>query len=273
MKIHYNSSMPRSGSTLIQNILGQNPNIYVSPTSGLLELVYAARANYSDSPEFKAQDSDVMKKAFLGFCKQGMDGYYKSITDKPVVIDKSRGWGIHFNFLSEIQGEKPKIICTVRDLREVFSSMEKNFRKGQHKHNNIVNHAEMSGTSTSKRIDKWAQSQPVGLAIERLHEMLLQGIDKDVLFVKFEDLCKNPQAEMRRVYSYLEMDYYEGHDYNNVEQLTVEDDEVYGVFGDHKVRMKIEPVPVSHNTILGREASNWIYNTYKWYFDYFKYKL
>lgn len=270
-KIHYNSSMPRAGSTLLQNILGQNPLIHVTPTSGLLELVFAARSNYTNSPEFKAQDVETMKRAFLNFCKTGMDGYCDSITDKPIVIDKSRGWGIHYNFLQMVRGEKPKIICIVRDLREIVSSMEKNFRKSQHQHSNIVDHSKMTGTSTPKRVDIWMNSAPVGLAIERLAQTIREGLDKEILFIKFEDLCKDPKTEMRRVYDYFGMDYFE-HDFNNIEQITVEDDEVYGTFGDHKIRKKLEPVPVTHNTVLGGDVSNWIYEQYKWYFDYFKYK-
>ena len=81
MKIFFQSSMPRSGSTLLQNILGQNPDFYVTPTSGVLELVYGARANYTSSPEFKAQDGELMKKGFMGFCKNGMEGFYEGITE------------------------------------------------------------------------------------------------------------------------------------------------------------------------------------------------
>ncbi len=32
--IFYQSSLPRAGSTLLQNILAQNPDIYATPTSG-----------------------------------------------------------------------------------------------------------------------------------------------------------------------------------------------------------------------------------------------
>jgi sulfotransferase len=49
-KIFFQSSLPRAGSTLLQNVMGQNPDFYVTPTSGVLELVYAARANYTSSP-------------------------------------------------------------------------------------------------------------------------------------------------------------------------------------------------------------------------------
>jgi len=270
-KIFYNSSLPRTGSTLISNILGQNKDIYSSSTSGLLELIFGARVNFSNSPEFKANDPELMKKAFLGFCKEGMDGYYDKITSKHLVIDKSRGWGIHYNLLEQVRGERPKIICMVRDLREIICSMEKNFRKNQDKHDNIVNHAEMRGTSTAKRVDIWMNSQPVGLAIERLNQIILEGIDKNMLFVRFEDLTRNPKAEMKRIYEYLEIDYFE-HDFNNVEQITKEDDEVYGIYGDHVIRQKVEPVPITHNTVLGPDVSNWIFETYKWYFERFNYR-
>ena len=88
--IFFQSSLPRSGSTLLQNILGQNPEFYVTPTSGVLELVFAARHNYSESLEFKAQDSVLMEEGFRGFCNGGLTGFYNSITDKPYVMDKSR---------------------------------------------------------------------------------------------------------------------------------------------------------------------------------------
>jgi len=94
-KLFFQSSLPRAGSTMLQNILAQNPDIYATPTSGVLELVFAARANYSESPEFKAQDAETMKKGYTAFCKEGMNAFYNAITDKKYVVDKSRGWGIH----------------------------------------------------------------------------------------------------------------------------------------------------------------------------------
>jgi len=268
-KIFFQSSLPRSGSTLFQNIMAQNPDFYATPTSGVLELLYAARANYTSSPEFKAQDAELMKKGFVSFCKNGIEGFYSGVTDKPYIIDKSRGWGVHYGFLNSFYPE-PKIVCMVRDLRSVFSSMEKNFRKNQHKDSGLVNHAQMSGTTTEKRIDIWAQSQPVGLAMERLHQIFKEGINKNMLFVRFEDLTKNPEAEMKRVYNYFELPYYQ-HDFDNVEQVTKEDDEVYGIYGDHTIRKKIEPVPNNYKEILGTGASNWIKENYKWFFEEFKY--
>ena len=50
------------------------------------------------------------------------------------------------------------------------------------------------------------------------------------------ELCSNPHQEQDRYYTYQGLPYDEGHDVNNVGQITVEDDELDGVFGDHTIR-------------------------------------
>jgi len=269
-KLFFQSSLPRSGSTLFQNILAQNPEIYATPTSGVLELIFAARANYSTSPEFIAQDKELMKKGYLAFCKQGMDAFYNSITDKKYVVDKSRGWGIHYDFLASVRDEQPKVICMIRDLRDIFASMEGNFRKTPEKSSGIVNWEQMSGTTVPKRVDVWAQSQPVGLAIERLQEVIRFGNDAKILFIKYEDLCLRPDTEMIRAYQYLGIPYFK-HNFDNIEQVTKEDDEVYGAFGDHTIRSELKLTPSKAKTLLGKQVCDWIYDNYRWFYEQFKY--
>jgi len=270
--IFFQSSLPRAGSTLLQNIIGQNPNFYVTPTSGVLELLYGARNNYTNINEFKAQDPQLMESGFLSFCRYGLKGFYEGVTDKAFVLDKSRGWGIHYNFLSSfIPGGNPKIICMVRDPREVFSSMEKNFRKNQHyDHSNIVNHGSLKGTTTHKRVEIWSNSTPVGMAFERINQMILEEIDKKILFVKFENLTTQPDVQLKRIYEYLELPYYQ-HDFNNIQQLTQEDDSLYGIFGDHNIRHEIKPVQKNSKEILGKQTCDYILSKYNWFFNYFKY--
>ena len=74
-RIAFQSSLPRSGSTLFSNIMGQNPEFHVTPTSGLLDLLYVARGQFSRGEEFKAQDREEMERAFAGFCRGGLEGY------------------------------------------------------------------------------------------------------------------------------------------------------------------------------------------------------
>ena len=269
-KIFFQSSLPRVGSTVFQNLMNQDPRFYASSTSGLLELAFAARYNYTNSPEFKAQDAEIMKKAFLAFCREGFFGYYSAITEKQYVIDKSRGHFAHYDFIDSFY-PNPKIICLVRNLPDIIASMEKMFRKNQYNSSPLVDHSKMQGTTTPKRFDIWFNSPPIGLAIERLNEAIRQGVDKKLLFIKYESLCLYPEMEMKRVYDYLEIEPYQNN-FDHIEQTTIEDDEVYGISGLHSIRSKLEILPSDAKTVLGADVYDWIMKQYKWYNDYFGYK-
>lgn len=268
--IFYQSSLPRAGSTLLQNILHENPTIHATPTDGVLELLYGARENFTHSPEFKAQDNQLMSNAFKSFCANGMLGFYNSITDRPYVISKSRGWGIHYNFLNEFH-PNPKIICMVRDIRDIVTSMEKKFRQNQLQSDSVLKWSELKGTTTRKRVYEWLKGVPVGMAIERLQEIFHQGINSNMLFVRFEDLCENPSQELKRIYEYLELPYFE-HDFNNVQQHTIEDDSIYGIYGDHKIQSQIKLQTSQAKQILGQDLYEELYRTYYWFNQQFNYK-
>ena len=269
-KIFFQSSLPRSGSTLFQNIINQDDRFYASATSGLLELLHGARNSYTQTEEFKAQDADVMKKAFHGFCHGGMHSFYNAITDKPYILDKSRGHTALYGFIDGFYPD-PKIVCFVRNLPDVIASMEKMFRKNQHQANPIVNHATMQGITTPKRVDLWFNSPPIGIAVERLGEAIRQGLDKRMLFIKYEDFCLYPEIEMKRVYDFWGISPME-HNYFNIEQTTHEDDVVYGYPGLHDIRPNLEMKQSDAQQILGKDVCDWIMNRYQWYNQYFGYK-
>lgn len=268
-KIFFQSSLPRSGSTLLQNILAQNPDFYTTPTSGLIELLYRSRGGFSESPEFKAQDENIMKAAFMGYCKGALEGYFKNITDKKFIVDKSRAWGVNYNFLNNFYPD-PKIVCMVRDLRDVFASFEKNYRKNPHINTGIVINGELKGTTVEKRVDHFAATPPLGLSLDWLKDIISQGIDKKILFIRYEDLVKNPQKELNRVYDFFQI-YRFQHDFDNIEQITQEDDRIHGPFGDHKIRKKLEPLKKDSKEVLGVGANNWIRTNYNWFYEYFNY--
>jgi sulfotransferase len=260
--LFFNSSMPRSGSTLFQNVLGQNPDIHVTPTDGSLELLFGAKANYTSQVEFKAQDPEVMRKAWLAFCKAGLEAYAGALSDKPHTCIKSRGIGISFNWYSAFLGEDPKVICTVRDVKAILASMEKIHRR-QHAEgkSGMENHAEMRATTTAKRVQDWLRGPPVGLALERFGQMDLEGIKDKCLIVRYEDLCQQPDREMARVYRYLGLPAF-AHNFDNVEQITVEDDVVYGLVPDlHVVRKEIRYLRPDYESILGADVCNWVDET------------
>lgn len=266
----FNSSLPRAGSTLFQELCNQNPDFYATPTSGFLELIYGANGNFKSSPEFKAQDPKLMDKAFLGFCRASMDGYFNQLTNKKYVLDKNRGWGITYTLANKFY-PNPKIVCMVRDLRAVFASMEKNFRKNPTKENYVQNPSQLIGTTVKKRVDIWADGMPIGISLDRLKDMIDQGIAKNILFIRYEDLMQNPETEMQRFYDYIGLPYYQGHDFVNINQQQKENDVIHGIYGDHVLRPKFEKLPDDYEDVLGYELCQAIKNSYQWFYRYFNY--
>lgn len=270
-KIFFNASLPRSGSTLLQNVMMQNLDIYSTPTSGVIEFLLTARTIYSTGDAFRAQDPEVMKKGFKGFCKGGLHGFFNSITDRPYVIDKSRAWTGNFRFLDFFE-ENPKVIVMVRDLRAIFASMEKNFRKNPHKDPQIVNGTELKNMTTDTRLLYFSNTTPVGPSLEWLKDVITQNIDSNLLFIRFEDFTSNPEFEIRRIYKYLDIPYFV-HDFANVEQLTQENDVIHGIFGDHQIQKVIKPIKNDYLDILGPNNCANITQSYNWFFEKFKYKV
>lgn len=267
MKILFNSSMPRSGSTLLQNVLAQNPSIYASPTSDVLELLYSARSQYTNSTCFKAQDSKLMENGWHSYCKYALEGWYKGITDKPIAIDKSRGWLAYYEWLSKFI-DSPKIIVCVRDLRFIAASMEKKYRKNLHKNDNADNPSEMKFITVQQRVANWLNTPPVGLAALRIMDSINRGNVKNFCIVRYEDLMKNPNGVMKNLYKYIEEPYYQ-HNFNHIDQVTKEDDNQHDFYGDHTIRPKLEKSTTDPEVVLGANLCNDIYNGNKWYFDHF----
>jgi sulfotransferase len=247
----------------------QNPEIYSTPTSGAVEFLLAARSIYSSGDAFKAQDPKEMAKAFQGFCRGGLYGYFSALTDRPYVIDKSRAWLGNFRFANIVEPGS-KAIVMVRDLRGIFASMEKNYRKNPHKDPQIVDGAQLKNMTTDSRLQHFSVAPPIGPALEWLYDAVLQGYDSHMLFIKFEDFTRNPEGEIRRVYDYLELPYFQ-HDFNNVEQLTHENDVIHGIFGDHQIKPKIEPLVEDYINILGFHNCDKIRQHYQWFYERFNY--
>lgn len=257
-RIYFNSSLPRSGSTLLQNILGQNPRFYVSPTSGLMELLYVSRIQFSGLAEFKAQDPALMRSAFMGYCRGALNGFYEELTDKPVCIDKNRSWFHYYNWLKMFY-PNPKILICIRDLRAVISSMEKLFRANRHIADPLDNWERMNMVTLSARIGTWLTGPPVGIAVGRLVEAIETNTLANFHVVRFEDLTSDPKAVLQKVYAYLEEPWFE-HDFDHVPQVTREQDGEYGIYGDHRIREKVAPVTLDYNQVLGKEHAEFIKN-------------
>ena len=234
ISLHVNSSLPRAGSELLQALLGQHPQVYASATSPLLEYWYGALGNY-DMAERKSQNEQDMKAAFAGFCRAGAQGYYTALTDKSVVVDKSRGWLEYADLLWSVY-PAAKIVCMTRPVEKIVESLEKIYR--QH-----PGHPETRGLpkTTEARARAWTSpgSHPLGLALERLKDRQARGPDNRIKYVQYRDLTHDPVEVMEGVFDFLGVEKFQINP-QQVCKSVPEDDRHYGIFGRHEIRPQIE---------------------------------
>ena len=266
-KYIFNSSMPRSGSELLQVILHQNPTIYGSVTSPLCEYITSIKECQINA-EVKSQSADLMKKAQLNASKQMMYGYYEAITDRSVIVDKSRQWMWNYDLLEQILGTKPKMICMIRDLRDVFTSMEKLWRKNRHLPQGPDNLATLKNMTVEERIATWSHDNPVGFSTQRLKSAGELNQLQDVFILRYEDLTLHPDECMKKLYQYLELPYYQ-HDFNNIVKEVEEDDKWHGIYGNHEVAKELKPYKSDYKKILGTDIGLKIIEGHEWFFKGF----
>ena len=271
-KIIYLTGLPRAMTTLMANVLCNNPRVGGGETSPLLEYVYAARGNFSNTPEVQsALTKDVVDSAFLEFCRQGFNGYAEKITDKEIYLDKSRGWIYYSEFLREFYPDA-KIIVMVRDIRSVLASMEKKWRANPSVLDKNDNPALLQFITVDQRVNTWLSQPPLGLALKRLYNAIQTKTINNMLVVRAEDFTENPEKTMRKVYEFIEEPYCEL-DYHNIQQMTVENDRIsdFGIYGDHKIKPDIKPDKPNFKEIITPELSSSVKNNYQWFYEQFKY--
>jgi sulfotransferase len=248
---YFLGGLPRSGSTLLCNILAQNPDFFVSKaTSGCCEIMIGVRNRWDSLVEHKAEGIDF---AQLKHVLNGMLNNYH-VTDKSIIIDKSRGWVGNINMLEFILNNVPKILIPVRNLTEIFSSFEKLWRNSAGHTQWRFNEEDFFRSQTiDGRCEILAsQSNVVGLPYNRIKDAISRGYKDKLCFIEFDELTSQPENTMRMVYNYLEQPYF-NHNFNNVEQVTYEDDiGVHRIPNLHTIRKIVKPVPHDSDIILGQ---------------------
>ncbi len=250
--IHFISGLPRSGSTLLANLLAQNPRFHATATSGILEILFMVRNGWDKIVEFRAATDRAEAEADKLRVLRGILRSYHDERGRPVVLDKSRSWLAHLELAEVLLGRPAKVLVPVRDLRDVLASFERLWR-GSAATGQVAQEANhyMDFQTVEGRCDVWMRrDQPVGLALGRIRDALHRGFADRIHFVRFEDLTRSPGPTLRAAYDFLGEAPF-AHDFDRVDQVTAEDDRVFGFADLHTIRARVGPVPPQWPQYLG----------------------
>lgn len=260
-KLHFISGTPRSGSTLLQNILLQNPKFHASTTSSLLDFLLQVRDNWTKLEGHKVYPEGQDKWAVI---RSIVQSYHN--TDKKVIFDKNRGWPSHIEFVEKITGDRAKIIACVRNLEDICSSFEKLFRKNRAdgEIHGEFNNPQMK--TIDGRVGVWTSDEGViGRPYVSLLDTIQRGLGDRILFFPYEAWTSDPITWFKKLYEFTGEEYYQ-HDFDNIKQIIRENDSGYG-WGDdlHEIKMgKLIPATSDATSILGENWPKKLHNTEFW---------
>lgn len=254
--LYFISGLPRSGSTLLCNILAQNPRFQVAGTSGLVDMLLLVRNSWDQLQEFRAMPAVESEEAKVRVLRGMLNSYYPRGSE--VAFDKSRTWLAHIEMVECLLGGKVKVLVPVRDIRDILASLEMLWRRvGTTRQIPYEAGFYFPFQSAQGRCNTWmAENGMVGIAYARVRDSLVRGFADRLHFVEYESLTNCPGVKMRAIYNFLEERYFE-HQFDNVESVTREDDLAYGFPGLHESRRKVEPNPSKWEAVLGDVAGKY----------------
>lgn len=260
------AGLPRSGSTLLCQLLREHPDVSSSCLSSpVCNLIVQLRENISRDRFFTSQlDNNFndsygsLRNALTGF----MDGWYKGI-DEPYVVDKNRAWLLHIETLLHLKPDA-KVIVTLRDLTQVYASIE-----NQHQKTLLLDFidglAHLSGPERADVI--FNNTHVLGMALKGISALdhLPESIRSRVYIVRFEDLTEEPAAVMSGLFRFIGLRDFDL-DVTNLKVTPGESDSHYNFKFMHRQqsyvkRAEIHHVPPALEEGIRREYA-WFYNRF-----------
>jgi len=221
-QLYFLAGFPRSGSTVLSALLNQHPDMHVSPTSGLSEVMFKTFQAWKGSlAEQAAPDINQARRMMRSL----MEAKYEDI-EKPFVMDKSRSWAqdTTLGMLKDVLPYKPKIVATVRNVEDCAAS--------------LVRVAKPTDLTAFLRDDYLLTH------LKEAYQALMTGYTMDpscFLLVEYDDLLNDPMAQLRRVEEFLELSP-ATYDLEHLDKFAPKerDSEVWQVNGLHDIKPKLE---------------------------------
>ena len=241
-QFHFISGLPRSGSTLLAGILKQNPAFHAAMSSPVAGLLAGCLEHIGAGGEFSAFFDQAKRKQL---CHSLFEGYYKDLSDRPVIFDTNRIWTARMHQLVELFDDF-KVVCCVRNPAWVMDSFERIYRKNPFDYSRMFN--PQTRQTVYSRCESLANaSGSVGSAWMALKEAYYGEHSKRLLLIDYDLLTGHPERTMQLLYQFVGLDAFK-HDFDNVAYEASEFDAKLGVKDLHKVRNKVSFEP--RRTIL-----------------------
>lgn len=220
------SGLPRSGSTLLSAILCQNPMIHSEGNSAVCQLMWDL--HYSCYDNCGEQLSANYRESTIHDLISNIPHiYYKN--NKPeerIVVDKCRSWTIPDNIglMERYITMNVKVIVLERPLDEIIRSFEK-----LHKKNN-------KELDIEKLLE--SNSEPIMRSFNGIEWIKNCTHNNNFLFIEYKDLVSEPEETLDKIYEFCGWTKFT-HDFENIQVKYPENDQVYGLLGQHTVFDKI----------------------------------
>ena len=234
-------AQPRSGNTLFASIINQNPEIACTPNSITLEIM---------KDLFLLKDTDVFlnypdHRSLDNVLDVVYDTYYKD-WPQPIIIDRgpvmTKG---NFALMQKHFKQPFKCIVLLRDLMDVLASYMKWYTENP---DAFVN-----------RFNLQTDEEKLGMimnkdgAVAKDLEAIKNAFNyPDIChFVKYDDLVAQPEQEIRKVYQFMNLPYF-NHKFEDLQQVEVNgmkyDDTIVGK-NMHNIRSVVRKV---HNPYINK---------------------
>ena len=267
-QLHYCLGLPRTASTLIMNILNENPRIFTSGTCCMPYFFDACKERSNEVSEFIALDKDVLHKSYINFLRQGVKGWYEEMTDKPIVFSKARAWSEWFPTTFSIDPES-KYLVILRDLRDIICSFESLLWK----YPEVAYGDKFYQETFEKRMETYCTDR-TSLLGRPLHMLphLIEVAEKNpnsFFLCKHEHFNEKPRETLQMIYQWLGEPNFE-HDLDNIPEPDYkENDTTYRSLVSHKIRTKLEKLEPRWPKVMTEQQSKVIIQNNRWYYETF----
>lgn len=235
-RFHFISGLPRSGSTLLGALLGQNPRFHTSMSSPVAGLFGTMLEELSARNEFAVFYDDAARKRVL---RGIVDNYYGD-NARSVIFDTSRAWCARMPALAELFPDARVIAC-VREMSWIIDSIERVVGQNAFSPSSIFGF-KAGGTVYTRANGVAGSDGMVGYPYDALKQAFYGEQADRLLLVQYETLTTDPAGALRAIYDFIGEPHFQ-HDFEHVSFDDRGFDARAGTPGLHRVRERVAASP------------------------------